>query len=101
MVRLIRLRTAAGILGALLLTMIATPFVEALFESLPAWLSPGVLVVLGLAICRAALELFIGRGASEHVVGNLATDAIKWIIRLLFLPFRFLWWMLARVFAVR
>jgi hypothetical protein len=100
-VGLIRLRTAMGIIGALVLGIILTPFIEALFENLPPWLSLAVLLVLGLVICRAALELLIGKGASDHAVGGLATDAIKWLFRLLFLPIRLVWWMLVRAFASR
>lgn len=98
---LIRLRAALGILGALVLGIIFTPFIAALFENLPPWVSVAVLFVFGLAICRAALELFIGKGASDHAVGGLAADAIRWFFRLLFFPIRALWWIMARVFATR
>jgi hypothetical protein len=100
-VGLIRLRTALGIVGALALGIILTPFIEALFENLPPWVSLAVLIVFGLVICRAALELLIGKGASDHAVGGLAADALKGFFWFLFLPIRVLWWMLARVFAAR
>ena len=100
-VGLIRLRAAFGVIGALALGIILTPFIEALFENLTPWLSLAGLVVFGFVICRASLELLIGKGASDHAVGGLAAEAIKWFFRLLFLPIRLLWWMLARVFASR
>ncbi len=101
MLRVIRGRTALGVLGVVALLLLLGPFVEALIETLPLWL----ILLLGiwflLATGRALLALFIGRRAADEAVGSLAASAIGSLFRLLIgfcvLPFRILWWCLRRV----
>jgi len=92
MVGIIRVRTAASLLGGLFLITLLGPFVEMLFESLPSWLTLMVLALICLSLLRAFLGLVLGRRASDHVVGILAADVVRFcfvsVLEILFLPFR-------------
>jgi hypothetical protein len=86
---LVRPRAAFGILGLLLLLPLLSPLIEALFEALPPWISFLVLAWVGLAILRGLATLFLGRGASDEMVGTLAAHLV---IAVLLLPVRILRW---------
>lgn len=60
-------------------------------SSLPAGISLLLAVIVGLAILRGVLSLVIGRGATDHAVGALVVDGIRFALLLVFvLPFRVL-----------
>lgn len=85
-------RTAIGVLALLILFPILAPFVEALFGTLPAWVSLLILVIVGLSILRGLASLFIGGRAADHMTGILAADVVRLIVLCLFLPFRLVGW---------
>lgn len=88
---ILRPGAALSILGLLLLGVVLGPFVEGLMSSLPAGISLLLTVIVGLAILRGVLSLVIGRGATDHAVGALVVDAIRFALLLVFvLPFRIL-----------
>lgn len=90
-------RTALSILGLLILIPILTPFVEALFGAMPAWISVVVLVIIGLSILRGIAALFIGRRAADTMVGTLAADVVRLVVICLFLPFRMAGWVVRTI----
>lgn len=91
MVGLVRSRTA-GVIGGLILMLLAQPLMDALIDTLPGWLL--LLLVLGVVwwIFRAAASLVLGRQAAAHMTGILAADMVRSIARgvfwILLLPFR-------------
>lgn len=97
---LVRPRTAGRLLGLVVLLLVMAPFVEVLLDLLPWWvlLALGMVVLLGLF--RDLLQLLLGKHAAAEAVGSLAADVIRFgfraCFRLLFLPFRFVLWMLRR-----
>jgi hypothetical protein len=86
--RILRVKAAMAILGGLLLSFILSPFVDAIFDYLPAWVSVLVILCIGLVILRGLISLLIGRRAAEHMVGSLAAELVKGIFSLLLLPFK-------------
>jgi hypothetical protein len=92
MIGIVRGRTAAGIIGGLVLTLLAQPLIDALVDALPGWLL--LLLLLGLVwwIIRAVAGLILGREAAGHMTGILAADAVRLVVRAMFwiiaLPFR-------------
>ena len=96
MLRLITGRVAAGIVGGLLLCVLAEPFIEALTDALPLWLL--LLLILGTAlwVFRIAVESILGERAAGHFIGTLAVDAFRLFFRVLFSPFRLIGWLLRR-----
>jgi len=100
MLGLIRGRAALGLLGAVVLVLLAGPFIDALVAALPFWILLIVLLFLAVALFRGALSLLLGARAADEAVGNLAADVIRGGFRLLFvlayLPFRILWWVFRR-----
>ena len=88
---LIRGRAAAGILGALVLGLLATPFIEALMDALPWWVSLLILAAVGMALLRSVAAIFLGERAASEMTGILAADVVRFGFRLLFLPLRLLW----------
>ncbi len=76
-------RRVLGFVIPLLLSLLLAPFLEALVASLPWWLTLLMLLALGLALVRGALALFLGERATGHLVGSLATDVVRWGLRML------------------
>jgi hypothetical protein len=100
MVGIINLRRALSLVGGVVLLLVLSPFVESLIGSLPWWITSLLVVMLGLSLLRAVSNALIGRGASDHMVGNLAADVVRGGFRLLIwsiaAPFRALTWALGR-----
>jgi hypothetical protein len=98
---LIRGRAAMGLLGTVVLVLLAGPFIDALLDTLPGWMLFLLLLFVAVALFRGALSLLLGARAADEAVGNLAADVIRVGFRLLFLllflPFRILWWAFRRV----
>ena len=76
------------LVGLVVLPILVAPFFESLFASLPAWVSLVTLLVFGMLIARAVLQLCIGRRAADHVVGELTTRLILGVFHLFALPFK-------------
>src|SRR5207248_203070 len=98
---LIKPKAAFAIIGTFVLGIVASPFIEAIFEVLPSWIGVVALILFILAVIRAAFELLLGARATDHVVGGLALDVIRGVFRIFFLPFRIIGWLLFRRTAVR
>lgn len=92
------LRTVAV---SLLTLAVTAPFIGviagAVLEQLPWFLVLGVLVVAVMSILRAASNALIGRAATDHVVGDLAADVVRFFIKL---PFRVLGWSLRALWRI-
>ncbi len=84
------LRTLAISLAAVAIT---APFVSviagAVLELLPWYAVIAVMVFAVLSMVRAASNLMLGRAATDHVVGDLAADVVRFVIKL---PFRVVGW---------
>ena len=89
---LARGRTALGIIGGLVLMLLAQPFVDALVDALPGWLLLLLMLWLAWWIVRAVVGLMLGREAAGHMTGILAADVVRFVARAAFwvvaLPFR-------------
>jgi hypothetical protein len=100
MLGFIRGRAAMGLLGTVLLVLLAGPFIDALLDTLPGWMLLLLLLWVGVALFRWVLSLLLGARAANEAVGSLAADIIRAGLRLLFLllclPFRILWWVCRR-----
>ena len=96
----IRGRAAMGLLGTVLLVLLAGPFIDALLDTLPGWMLLLLLLWVGVALFRWVLSLILGARPADEAVGSLAADVIRAGFRLLFLllclPFRILWWVFRR-----
>jgi hypothetical protein len=95
-VGLVKPKAAFAFIGTLLLSIVLSPFVEAIFAALPSWVSVLALIVFVAAIARAAFEMVLGKGATDHMVGGLALDLIRGAFHILLLPFRIVGWVLFR-----
>lgn len=85
-------RAALGILGLLLLFPLMAPFVEAVLGELPPWVSLVILAFFALALIRGLAALLLGQRAADNMVGNLAADLVRLVVRLLILPLRMVRW---------
>jgi hypothetical protein len=90
MLGLVRPRTAFGFVGVFVVTIITTPFVEALFAGLPMWLTLIIIIVGIFWIGRTLLEALLGEHAAGHVIGILFVAATIGVFRLSIAPLRIL-----------
>ena len=88
----LRPQTVMSVIAVLLFMPFIAAFVEELFAVLPAWVGLLLLVAIGLTILRAITSAIIGRGPSDHMVGILAADVVRLVLRmaiwLVAFPFR-------------
>lgn len=74
-------RRLAGAAIVIVLAGIFLPVILApLFDELPTWFLLALLVLLGLAMLRELFVFFLGRNATDHMVGILAADVVKKIV---------------------
>lgn len=98
MVGLINGRRAASLLGFIVLLVLIGPFVDALLDTLfdfaPWWLLLLLGILLAFSLLGALSRMLIGQRATDHMVGALATDVVRFGFRMIFaliaLPFRLL-----------
>jgi hypothetical protein len=99
-VGLIRGRAAAGIIGGLVLMLLTQPLIDALIDALPGWILLLLLVGLVWWIFRAVAGMLLGREAAGHMIGTLAADGVRFLLRAIFwvlaLPFRLIGLVLRR-----
>jgi len=95
-VGIVKPRGAMTILGGVILTILLTPFFNAVFDLLPWWLCLLLTVAFFMSILRAGVQLLLGPRATDHMVGALATDVVRMCIRALFFPLRILARMITR-----
>lgn len=82
-------RAALGLILALVvLPPVLAPFVEGVLGDLPPWVSLVLLAFLGLAIIRGVVGLVLGQRAADTMVGSLAADLVRLVVRILFFPLR-------------
>lgn len=78
---------------SLALVAITAPFIGviagAVLDLLPWYFVVAVLVFAVLSMLRAGSNLLLGRAATDHVVGDLAADVVRFFIKL---PFRLIGW---------
>jgi hypothetical protein len=89
MLHVMRPLVAVGFLFTLIvLPALVAPVIEALMSILPLWMVLFIAAAVILGMCRSALASLIGEGATDHVVGHLATDVMRALGRLLLIPFK-------------
>jgi hypothetical protein len=86
--RILRVQAAMAIIGGILLSLLLGPFVEAILDFLPMWVSLLVLLFVGMSLLRGFLSLILGERAADHMVGSLAAELVKGLFSLLILPLR-------------
>lgn len=91
-VGVINRQAAFRLLGILFLSVLLAPFIEGFVSGLPLILILLLLAIIGLSMIKGVSAMLIGKEATDHVVGNLATEFIKLLLKLIFLPFRLIWW---------
>lgn len=89
MFRIISFSGAMTILGSVLLMYLLSPFVFSLLDQSPNWVVYGLLLLFSFSLLRAILQALVGKGATDHFVGNL-------LFALFMQPFR----ILGRLFTV-
>lgn len=98
--RFISPKYAASIVGGIILMLLMEPFFNALFAALPWWLTLLISGFFLLSILRSLFNLMLGSRATDHMVGILAADAVRFSLtgafRLLLMPFRLIGWLLRR-----
>lgn len=101
MVGLVRIRVVGSLLGGIVLMVLLTPFIESFMDFLPWWLNLLLLVGLGWTLIRGLFRFVLGRGAADEMVGTLAADVVRAVLRGAFVtllsPFRIIGWLLRRV----
>ncbi len=91
-VGIIKPRALWLLLSTILVILLAGPFVESLFAGLPGLVSLAVLAVLGWVLFRWMISAVLGEEAAGHVIGTFAVRALSGLVRLIFLPFRLVFW---------
>ena len=85
---------ARKLAGALLMIMAAIVFLPLVlapvFELMPVWLLTVLILCFGFGLVRALFELTIGKRSTEHMVGILAADVVRFSA---LAPFRLLRWL--------
>ena len=83
---------AFSILGGLLLLVMLLPFIDAVLDLLPLGLLLLIVVFSMVWMLRVLSGAILGGRAGDHMVGILAADVVRLLVRalvaLLFLPFR-------------
>jgi len=74
---------AFGIVGSLVLFLLISPFIYALFDKLPVWMILAVFVVVILSAFRAILGFCFGKGSTDQFVGQVMFAAFSMPFRLL------------------
>lgn len=85
-------RTVMAVIGLLIFLPLIGGIAEGVFSALPAWLSLGILAVIGISILRGVAALLIGQRAADTMTGNLAADIVRLVVVCLFFPFRLVGW---------
>jgi hypothetical protein len=81
-VGLIRPKRVLGILVLLLLTPGFSWAIENAIALLPWWVGVLIMVLLGLNVLRLVLELFVGKEAAGHIIGQAVTGTFRGLVRM-------------------
>lgn len=60
-----------SILGTIILFALLSPFIDALFDSLPLWLLLLSMLVVGFSLLKLMMNTLFGREATGHFLGEL------------------------------
>jgi hypothetical protein len=96
MFRVASFRAVLGAVVFVVLIPVFSPIIEALFAALPAWVALLFCVGMGFWCLQAIAATVIGRGAAEHMVGSLAADLVRLLVKTAFVPVRLLWRLISR-----
>lgn len=96
MFRMVSRRRVLGAMICFVLLPLFSPIIEVLFDALPVWVS--LLFLMGMVFwCfRAIATTVLGRGAAEHMMGSLAADIVRFLVKAACLPIRLVWRILWR-----
>ena len=94
LIGIITRKVAFHFIGMILLSLLLAPFIESFMSEIPLPITLLIMVLLGLSLLRGIASIFLGKEAASHLVGSLAADAVRLVLKALFLPFRLLWWCL-------
>jgi hypothetical protein len=83
MFQIISFSGAMTLLGSVLLVYLLAPFVSCLLDRFPDWVVYGLLLLLSFSLLRAMLQALVGRGATDHFVGNLLFALFMQPVRIL------------------
>jgi len=101
MLRIVSLRAVLGAVIFFALLPVFSPIIESLFSVLPAWVTLLFFVGIGFSCLQAIATTLIGRRAADHMVGSLAADVVRFVLKLAVLPLRLLWRTIARQLSRR
>lgn len=91
-------RVAAAIGIAVACGIFLPVIIEPFLNLMPLWLLILGGIVVGLAMLRAISSVLIGERSTDHMVGALAADGVKAVLRALFWP---LVWLIRTIFRRR
>lgn len=91
-------RLAGGMVALVLVGSLLPMALDPLLDMLPAWMLVLILVMAVFALFRWTLNMALGKGAADHVVGSFASDAIRFVLAA---PFRGVLWLIRRLLAAR
>lgn len=74
---------AFSILGTIILFALLSPFIDAMFDSLPLWLLLLIMLVAGFSLLRFVMSALFGREATGHFLGEV-------LFAIFAMPFRLL-----------
>jgi hypothetical protein len=86
--QIINRQTAARIIGSIVLLAILGPFVDAMFSTMPGWISVLILIVLCISIGNWIIGSLFGRHTASHLWALLIHDVILIPFRLVGFLFR-------------
>lgn len=96
MFRIASLRSVLGTVICFAVLPVFSPVIEAVFGALPGWLALLFFVGMGFWCFQAIATTVMGRGAAEHMVGSLAADIVRSLVKIAFLPVRVVWRLISR-----
>lgn len=81
MVRVVRLRAALLIVGAVVLAHHLLPLAGQYAQTLPLWLFVIIVLVLGISLLRGIVSILFGRAAAASFVGGFLNNLLSPIFR--------------------
>jgi hypothetical protein len=93
-VGLVRPKSAASIIGSIILVLLTGPFIEAIIALLPMWVVLIALFLMLLRVVRSLVTTMLGKGAADHMIGALATEFVKLVCSIMLMPLKLLFHLL-------
>ena len=86
---LMRGKIVSTLVGLVVIPILVAPYFESLFASLPLWVSLTTLVVYGLLVVGALMQIFLGKETANQVMSSLVTAGILGSLKLIVVrPFK-------------